>query len=578
MILEEQSKQEKIAAEQENDPNLALLRYAIKENNANVQGLEEFRPSFRTLKIIENAIYQVKRDGRRLIVVPEKFKKIVLEQIHNSSLASHFGVNKCYAALKTRFFWPKMHNDLKFFIDSCAECAKWKRPCKNSSVKLQPVDYENRIGCQISIDFKGPLPETKITDLYPVKSRFVLLIVDNASKYVMGIPTANMTAEATAEAIITKWVPLFGLCDNIICDNGSGFKSKLFQNICNRLQIHMNNSTPYNPRSNGLVEVNNKLLGTMLFSMVGDKTNEWNQYLDFVISGYNSSVHTTTRYSPNFLVFGRELIQPVDMIFGTENGFCKTKGWNSWDEQMKERVEVRDKALFQAYHHNRAAQEKNSLKSEATAYAKTLKVGDRCAVSLPRIKKKHRPPWDTDYVIIDIITPTTYLIKNVINGNMVTLSRRFLKPVIERENPDSIRRAALPDEDAEREETSSNKQQQQEIHTSEHTRSLTPLSTSKQTKEKDASFNQQVNSEHTNDQRDISSAPSVNQSKCVITSQRRGKQKAKSKVKEELAKPEKSQTDEPAGKQRLRDREALRKPDRLGIYEEARSKVEKKKQ
>lgn len=434
MIIEERGAEERIIAEQNKDDELRLLRTAIKEKNSSHPELSKFRPSFPSLRIIEDVVYQVKKDGQMVVVVPQHMRQGVLGLIHNGVLAGHFGVSKSYAALKRRYFWPNMLQDIRNFIDSCTDCAKWKRTGKYQSVKLQPVDYENRIGHQISIDFKGPLPETKVTELYPIKHRFVLLIVDNASKYIMAVPTANMTAEVTAEALITKWMPLFGVCDTIICDNGTGFKSKLFQNICDRLQITMNNSSPYNPRANGLVEVNNKLLGTMLFSMVKDKVNEWNQFLDFVISGYNSSIHTTTKFSPNYLVFGRELVQPVDIIFGFDNQPRKTKGWKEWDVLMRDRVQTREKALYQAYQNNREVQEKNSRDSEESAHAKELKVGDRCAVSLPRKRKKHLPPWDTNYVVVDQVTPTTYLIRNITNEQTMTISRRFLKLVIDRNN------------------------------------------------------------------------------------------------------------------------------------------------
>ena len=119
----------------------------------------------------------------------------------------------------------------------------------------------------------------------------------------MAIPTPRPTAEFTAEAILTKWVPIMGLFDNLICDNGTHFRNKLMENICKRLQINMRNAAPYNPRCNGLTEVNNKLLGTMLFRMTNERPELWNRYVDFVISAYNDSVHTTTKFSPIFFNF-----------------------------------------------------------------------------------------------------------------------------------------------------------------------------------------------------------------------------------------------------------------------------------
>ena len=433
VIKEEPETKERIKRAQEEDTILKRVRQSIIDGKLAIDDdLVYFKSSFRRLKIIDGIILKVS-DGETKIVVPDAFKAAVMESVHNGGCAAHFGLNKCYAALKSRYFWPYMHACLEHFLNSCIDCQKFKRPYKNNKVATQPVYYENRIGAQISIDYKGPLPVTKVDELYPIKYRFIMLIIDHASKYLMAIPTPNMTAEWTAEMIITKWFPMFGYCDVLICDNGTSFKSKLMKNICKRLQITMNNSSVYNPRANGLVEVNNKLLGSMLFSMTKDKVDEWNRYLDFVISGYNASTHTTTKYTPNFLVFGRELVQPVDVVFGYKHDFMNTKGWLGWDAEMKERIRVREKALNQAYINNEKMQQKTRENSEKTAHAIELKIGERCGVSLPNSKRKTYPPWDVNYVIIDKTGPTTYVVRHMESDRVITISRRHLKRVIDRD-------------------------------------------------------------------------------------------------------------------------------------------------
>jgi len=34
------------------------------------------------------------------------------------------------------------------------------------------------------------------------------------------------------------------------------------------------------------------------------------------MAAYRATVHLTTHYSPNYLMFGRELRAPVDLVFG----------------------------------------------------------------------------------------------------------------------------------------------------------------------------------------------------------------------------------------------------------------------
>ena len=40
--------------------------------------------------------------------------------------------------------------------------------------------------------------------------------------------------------------------------------------------------------------------------------------LPFVMAAYRSSSHQSTNYSPNYLMFGRKVRVPADLVFGTQ--------------------------------------------------------------------------------------------------------------------------------------------------------------------------------------------------------------------------------------------------------------------
>ena len=54
----------------------------------------------------------------------------------------------------------------------------------------------------------------------------------------------------------------------------------------------------------------------MMAKVVDVKQKKWVEFLPFVTAAYNSTVHGSTSFSPNFLLFGRELISSVDIAFG----------------------------------------------------------------------------------------------------------------------------------------------------------------------------------------------------------------------------------------------------------------------
>jgi len=48
--------------------------------------------------------------------------------------------------------------------------------------------------------------------------------------------------------------------------------------------------------------------------VVAENQKDWDTKLPFVMAAYRASQHESTGYSPNFLVFGRELRAPLDVV------------------------------------------------------------------------------------------------------------------------------------------------------------------------------------------------------------------------------------------------------------------------
>jgi hypothetical protein len=58
-------------------------------------------------------------------------------------------------------------------------------------------------------------------------------------------------------------------------------------------------------------------MNVLLGKTVGEHQRDWPQRLPYVVSAYNSSVHESTGYLPNFLMYGRELNVAVDIALGS---------------------------------------------------------------------------------------------------------------------------------------------------------------------------------------------------------------------------------------------------------------------
>jgi transposase InsO family protein len=94
---------------------------------------------------------------------------------------------------------------------------------------------------RVHLDFLGPLPRTAKGNEY------ILVMVDQFTKWVECIPLPSLTAEVTARAAVNEFFSRFGCPLQIHTDQGTNFESKLFKAVCDLLQIHKTRTTLFRP-------------------------------------------------------------------------------------------------------------------------------------------------------------------------------------------------------------------------------------------------------------------------------------------------------------------------------------------
>ena len=82
-----------------------------------------------------------------------------------------------------------------------------------------------------------------------------------------------------------------------------------------RLDIHKVRTTPYHPQGDGITERFNGTIQTMLASCVNKNQTNWDMLLPALAFAYNTSTHSTTKFTPFELVYGRKPKVPLDLIF-----------------------------------------------------------------------------------------------------------------------------------------------------------------------------------------------------------------------------------------------------------------------
>ena len=71
-------------------------------------------------------------------------------------------------------------------------------------------------------------------------------------------------------------------------------------------------SSPYHPQANGQVESTNKVLKSILTKTVQLHHKEWADWLPEALWAYRTTWRNTTRYTPYQLVYGKQVLLPIE--------------------------------------------------------------------------------------------------------------------------------------------------------------------------------------------------------------------------------------------------------------------------
>ena len=120
----------------------------------------------------------------------------------------------------------------------------------------------------------------------------------------------DMTAPTVARAFFNNWIFRFGSPALITTDQGGQFESDFFTELLKIMGIDRTHTTPYHPRSNGLVEKWHRHLKASL--MCCALSTEWYSFLPSVLLGLRTVVRLDTGLSPAEMLFGQALRIPGD--------------------------------------------------------------------------------------------------------------------------------------------------------------------------------------------------------------------------------------------------------------------------
>ncbi|CAF1437902.1 unnamed protein product [Adineta ricciae] len=341
---------ERIRQEQLNDSQLIRMKQQVISGDINDQSL-----------LVENdVLYKLVQTNhsmtkRKAIYIPATMQDEVIQCFHDHPTAAHFGVNRTWLKMKNTCYWRGMKRDIQTYIKSCDKCARFNISRIKPSGHLNPI--ESPIGPLeiVSMDFWGPTTEYSING-----NKYVLVITDYYTKYVVAQPLPDNSAITAAQCFVEQFVFKYGVPRRLITDQGVHFKNELMKKLTTLLGTHHIHTSAYHPQGNGLVERFNGTFHPQLAKLHNVELNNWDEYLAPIIYAYNTGIQNSTGYSPFQLMFGRNPNLPLDHTSATftlqrtnDYWYKLLKCMKFYGETSRQRTNIQQKQSKQRFDKNR---------------------------------------------------------------------------------------------------------------------------------------------------------------------------------------------------------------------------------
>ena len=223
---------------------------------------------------------------------PDKQRELLLRHHANG----HFGAEALYRTVwHSGHYWPSLRRQCQDIVHQCNSCLSYNvgKSGFNPAQSLRTDDPWDHI----AVDSIVKLP--KSTNGY----RYVIVVVDLATRFVICKPQKTMSMEETARSLYEVFT-LFGPPKILQSDNGTEYVNQLVKQLCAAAGIEHRTVLPYNPRANGLAERFVSLVKTALKKKLDGCYAKWEEALPGITLALNTHELALTKTAPFTLLFG----------------------------------------------------------------------------------------------------------------------------------------------------------------------------------------------------------------------------------------------------------------------------------
>ena len=252
----------------------------------------------------QNLYYWTNPMGQQFIWLPSKLlaEGLILADHtwhHMSWRQKYYRLRRIYQFNKLR----KLTRDLP--KDCCFRCKTKRNPILNPT-KTYDTPIAPFLCIHIDHFYVGP------NDIFPEMNE-CLTVIDRTTGLMAAIPLPVLNFLNTWLALCNQKFSRHGLCQQLISENGSVFRSKQWTEHRQKLGIEHSFTLVANPACNGKIERVHRTMESILQSY--EEPTKWPLFLPFVVLAINTHYEHSFCTTPAFRAYGFSILTPGILSF-----------------------------------------------------------------------------------------------------------------------------------------------------------------------------------------------------------------------------------------------------------------------
>lgn len=268
---------------------------------ANLLELQDIRNSQKNIikgkrDILKNGIILRKIKEKERIIIDKNYGMKLVKMVHLQN--GHIGPKHIINTIKNYYYFHNMYKGIHQFCSTCDICLK------NKSRRIKQTGFLGHLGPAskpfqiMSIDTIGGFGGNKST------KRYLHLLVDHFTRFVYISTSPNQTASEFIK--LTNQVQNYHQIGTLLTDQYAGLSSKEFTEYLQENNINHLYTALDHPASNGLNERLNQTLVNRIRCRINENKRKiaWTSIARRCAQEYNNTIHSVTKYTPNYLMNG----------------------------------------------------------------------------------------------------------------------------------------------------------------------------------------------------------------------------------------------------------------------------------